>query len=98
MYVSVIIPHYNDLEALDVCLSALARQSFPAERTEIIVADNASPQGREAVERVVGNRARLITVEQRGAGPARNGGVRASTGEVLAFGLPCGAGMAGARN
>jgi len=85
MYVSVIIPHYNDLEALDACLSALAGQSFPAERTEIIVADNASPQGREAVQSVVGNRARLITVEQRGAGPARNGGVVASSGEILAF-------------
>lgn len=85
MYVSVIIPHYNDLEALDVCLSALAGQTYPAERMEIIVADNASPQGREAVERVVGSRARLVTVEQRGAGPARNGGVAASSGEILAF-------------
>ena len=85
MYVSVIVPHYNDLEALDICLSALAIQSFPPERTEIIVADNASPQGRDAVEKVVGNRAKLVTVQKRGAGPARNGGVMASRGEILAF-------------
>jgi glycosyltransferase involved in cell wall biosynthesis len=85
MHVSVIVPHYNDLEALDICLSALADQTFPAERTEIIVADNASPQGRQAVAELVGNRARLVTVELRGAGPARNGGAEVSTGEILAF-------------
>jgi GT2 family glycosyltransferase len=34
---------------------------------------------------MVGNRARLVTVHQKGAGPARNGGVAASTGEILAF-------------
>jgi glycosyltransferase involved in cell wall biosynthesis len=85
MYVSVIVPHYNDLEALDICLSALTSQSFPAGQTEIIVADNASPQGRDAVEKLVGKRARVVTVQQRGAGPARNGGVIASKGEILAF-------------
>jgi glycosyltransferase involved in cell wall biosynthesis len=85
MYVSVIVPHYNDLGALDICLSALANQSYPAEQTEIIVADNASPQGRDAVEKLVGKRARLVTVPRRGAGPARNGGVVASRGEILAF-------------
>jgi glycosyltransferase involved in cell wall biosynthesis len=85
MYVSVIIPHYNDLDALDICLSTLVRQNFPSEQMEIIVADNASPQGRASVEEVVGNRARLIHVKNRGAGPARNGGVAASTGQILAF-------------
>jgi glycosyltransferase involved in cell wall biosynthesis len=85
MRVSVIIPHYNDLTSLDLCLSKLACQSFPAKDTEIIVADNGSPQGEEAVAKVVGGRARLVLVPQRGAGPARNGGAAAATGEILAF-------------
>ena len=85
MKVSVIIPHYNDLVALDLCLSALARQSFPAQDTEIVVADNGSPQGQDAVAKVIDGRARLVLVRQRGAGPARNGGAAASTGEILAF-------------
>ena len=51
MHVSVIVPHYNDLEGLEICLAALARQSFPAEQIEIVVADNASPQGIAAVEK-----------------------------------------------
>jgi glycosyltransferase involved in cell wall biosynthesis len=83
--VSVVIPHYNDLASLDLCLSALARQSFPTADTEIIVADNGSPQGEAAVAAIVAGRARLIIVRERGAGPARNGGVAASTGEILAF-------------
>ena len=85
MKVSVIIPHYNDLASLDLCLSALARQSFPARETEIVVADNGSPQGEAAVAGIVAGRARLIIVREKGAGPARNGGVAASRGEILAF-------------
>src|SRR5580692_8311496 len=85
MKVSVIVPHYNDLASLDLCLAALARQTFPAEEREIIVADNASPQGEAAVAKVIANRARLVIVPQKGAGPARNGGVAVSTGDILAF-------------
>ena len=85
MQVSVIVPHYNDLEGLDICLTALKRQTFPAEHMEIVVADNASPQGIAAVERAVAGRARVVTVNQRGAGPARNGGAAASRGDILAF-------------
>jgi glycosyltransferase involved in cell wall biosynthesis len=83
--VSVVIPHYNDLASLDLCLSALARQSFPAADTEIVVADNGSPQGEAAVSAIIAGRARLVIVPEKGAGPARNGGVAASTGALLAF-------------
>jgi glycosyltransferase involved in cell wall biosynthesis len=84
MKVSVIIPHYNDLESLDLCLAALARQSYSGD-TEIVVADNDSPQGEAAVAEGIDGRARLVIVRQRGAGPARNGGAAASTGDILAF-------------
>jgi GT2 family glycosyltransferase len=81
----VIIPHYNDVEALDACLAALACQTFSAGRFEIVVADNGSPIGESAVEAAVAGRARLVFVSQRGAGPARNHGVAVSNGRVLAF-------------
>jgi len=84
-FVSVIVPHYSDLARLDLCLTALERQSFPRSRFEVVVADNNSPQGREAVERVIAGRAALVVVPERGAGPARNGGVAAAKGELLAF-------------
>jgi GT2 family glycosyltransferase len=83
--VSVIIPHLNDYDNLDACLSLIAKQSFPKRLTEIIVADNGSSRGLEGVRRLVGDRGKVIGVEERGAGPARNGGVRASCGDALAF-------------
>ncbi|MGE3745656.1 MAG: glycosyltransferase family 2 protein [Sphingomonadaceae bacterium] len=82
---SVVIPHYNDPSALDLCLTALEAQNFPLDRFEIIVADNASPCGIEAVRAVVGDRARLVEVLEPGAGPTRNGGAAVARGEYLAF-------------
>ena len=81
---SVIVPHYDDLQGLDRCLEALATQTFSG-GFEIIVADNGSPQGAAAIEAVVGARARLAVVPEKGAGPARNGGAAAARGAVLAF-------------
>ncbi len=83
--VTVIVPHYNDLVALDRCLGALEAQSFPRDRFEIIVGDNASPCGIAEVERVVGGRARVVLVTEKGAGPARNGAAAQAKGEILAF-------------
>ncbi|HEV2363410.1 MAG TPA: glycosyltransferase [Caulobacteraceae bacterium] len=83
--VSVIVPHYNDPTRLDHCLAALERQSLPREAFEIVVADNASPQGRAALEDIIAGRAVLTIVAEAGAGLARNGGVAASRGGILAF-------------
>jgi GT2 family glycosyltransferase len=83
--VSVVVPHYRDLARLDRCLTALGAQTYSPERLEIVVADNASPEGEAAVAKVIAGRARLTTVAEKGAGPARNGGVAAAAGEVLAF-------------
>ena len=84
-HLSVIVPHFDDLANLDKCLSALKRQTVPPDRFEIIVADNDSTCGREQVERTIAGRALLVTVTERGAGPARNGGAAAAHGETLAF-------------
>ena len=83
--VSVIVPHLDDYDNLDACLTLLAGQSFPKDRTEVIVADNGSSRGVDAVRRIVGTRGRVLDVAERGAGPARNAGVHASRGDALAF-------------
>jgi GT2 family glycosyltransferase len=83
--VSVIVPHLNDYENLDACLTLLGAQSFPGDRTEVIIADNGSSRGLDAVRAIVGPRGRVIEVAERGAGPARNAGVRASQGDAIAF-------------
>jgi glycosyltransferase involved in cell wall biosynthesis len=83
--VSVIVPHYDDLLRLDVCLRALTKQTYPSDCVEIIVADNASPCGPSAVEAVIAGRAQLTVARQPGAGAARNNGVASARGEILAF-------------
>jgi len=83
--VSVIVPHYRDFHRLDLCLTALGRQTYPSERIEIVVADNASPEGEEVLVQAIAGRARLVIVTERGAGAARNGGVAVARGPVLAF-------------
>jgi GT2 family glycosyltransferase len=83
--VSVVVPHFSDLPRLALCLGALERQTLPRDRFEVIVADNGSLEGREAVEATIAGRARFVTVGERGAGPARNGGAAAARGEILAF-------------
>jgi glycosyltransferase involved in cell wall biosynthesis len=83
--VSVIIPHYHDLCGLDRCLSLLSEQTYPKDDFEIVVADNGSPEGEATVAAAIAGRAKLTIVNERGAGPARNGGVAQSTGKILAF-------------
>lgn len=81
--VSVVIPHYSDAESLAKCLAALDRQTVRPD--EIIVADNNSPMETASLEAIIAGRAKLVVVPERGAGPARNGGVAASSGDFLAF-------------
>ena len=85
--VSVIVPHYNDLAALQICLAGLRRQTWPADRMEIIVADNNSACGLAAVAAVaaVAGGVRVVHAPIQGAGPARNAGVAVSRGDILAF-------------
>ena len=83
--VSVVVPHYHDLARLGLCLDALVRQNYAADRVEIIVADNGSPAGEAAVREAIAGRARLVLAPEKGAGPARNAGAAAAEGEVLAF-------------
>src|SRR5258708_19979412 len=82
--ISVVIPHYNDLEHLVCCLDSLRRQTLPRERFEVIVADNNSVGGVAAVQRVAGDML-VVPAPEQGAGPARNAGVARARGTYLAF-------------
>ncbi|WP_307785137.1 glycosyltransferase, partial [Frigoribacterium sp. CFBP 13605] len=80
--VSVVVVHYRQQAELDRTLAALARQSYPAERLEVIVVDDGSPTPPTVPEGV-----RLIVQEDLGfrLSAARNLGVAASSGSVLCF-------------
>lgn len=82
--ISVIIPHLNQPRELDNCLASLEAQSLHRDLFEIIVVDNGSAiLPINVVARHSG--ARLLQEAQPGPGPARNTGVSAGTGQVLAF-------------
>lgn len=82
--VSVVIPHFNDLSNLRICYRRIIEQSWPADRLELIIADNNSTCGLEAV-RQAAPAAVIVPAAIQGAGAARNAGIAASHGEVLAL-------------
>jgi glycosyltransferase involved in cell wall biosynthesis len=85
---SVIVPTRNRADRLDACLAALARQTLPAEQFEILVVDNGSTDGTpERIARWADRRPGLRGVEEPEAGVsrARNAGIAAARGELLAF-------------
>jgi glycosyltransferase involved in cell wall biosynthesis len=83
--VSVIIPHYDNLEGLQQCIANLRTQTLDPSRYEIIVADNNSSCGISAVKRACQGVARVIPAPIPGAAEARNAAIAVARGEVFAF-------------
>jgi glycosyltransferase involved in cell wall biosynthesis len=82
--VSVIVPVYDDPHGLRACLRALAAQTYPADRFEVVVVDNGSRTDlRDVVAAFPGFR--IEREEAPGSYAARNRGIEASKGEILAF-------------
>ena len=83
--VSIVIPVFNDAERLDLCLGALARQTYPDERYEVIVVDNGSTP---PVAKLLAGRhtvVRWTSEAAPGSYAARNRGIALAGGEVIAF-------------
>jgi glycosyltransferase involved in cell wall biosynthesis len=86
--VSVVIPTYNRARELDGTLRTLAAQDLPADRYEVIVADDGSRDRTRAVaEADWPMPVRYLRQDDRGyrAGQARNLGAAQAGGEVLVF-------------
>lgn len=90
--VSVVIPTRNRKERLLACLQALADQTYPASRFEVVVVDDASTDSTfEAVEEWIrahqeSYRVNLLRIAtNRGPAAARNAGIAASNTEMIAF-------------
>jgi glycosyltransferase involved in cell wall biosynthesis len=83
-FVSVIVPVYDDALRLRGCLAALCEQTYPADRYEILVVDNASNEDlRPVVSAFPG--VRFEREDRPGSYAARNQGIAASKGQILAF-------------
>jgi cellulose synthase/poly-beta-1,6-N-acetylglucosamine synthase-like glycosyltransferase len=82
-FVSVIIPVLNEERVIRECLTSLVELDYPPERREILVVDNGSTD--RTAEIVKSFPVRYIREERRGSPFARNAGIRASQGEIVAF-------------
>jgi glycosyltransferase involved in cell wall biosynthesis len=84
IFVSVIIPTYNDWDRLAFCLDALSVQSYPAASFEIIVVNNMPASTVPENFKVPGN-CLIIDEHKPGSYASRNTGINISKGEILAF-------------
>ncbi|MEA5506346.1 glycosyltransferase family A protein [Halotia wernerae UHCC 0503] len=84
LFVSVIIPVFNDKKRLKSCLLALERQTYLKELYEVIVVDNAS---NEDIGDVVNEFGQVKATYEGipGSYTARNKGISLAKGEILAF-------------
>jgi len=82
--ISVIIPVFNDGGASLICLEALRRQTYPAERMQVLLVDNGSTPPL-SVSNTYPFELHVERCETPGSYAARNAGARIATGEVFAF-------------
>jgi glycosyltransferase involved in cell wall biosynthesis len=80
--VSVVVPAYNEEDTIGSCLDAILGQTAAAD--EIIVVDNDSTDGTAAVLRAYGDRIISLHEPRRGVYYARNTGLDAATGDLIA--------------
>lgn len=85
-FVSVIVPVFNDAKRLRLCLDALNQQSYDSERYEVVVINNGSDAAQQIAEVVADfNRTVYVYEEKPGSYAARNAGIAAARGSILAF-------------
>ncbi len=82
-FVSVVIPVLNGEGVIGSCLDALMRVQYPPDRRELIVVDNGSTD--RTAEVVSRYPVRALEEPRRGPSHARNRGIEAARGEIVAF-------------
>jgi glycosyltransferase involved in cell wall biosynthesis len=84
MDVSIVVPFHNEQAHIERCIESLLSQDYPRDRYEIVFVDNNSTDGSAEIVRRY-SRVRLLSERKAGSYAARNAGVAASTGDILAF-------------
>jgi glycosyltransferase involved in cell wall biosynthesis len=79
--ISVVVCTFNGRRSLWECLDGLLRLDYP--NYEVVVVNDGSTDGTEQIAEKYGMR--LITTENRGLSSARNTGLQAATGEIVAY-------------
>ncbi|MGB6553403.1 MAG: glycosyltransferase [Candidatus Binataceae bacterium] len=79
--VSIVVAAYNAAATLGACLASVKLQNYP--NYETIVVDDGSTDATAQIAEQGG--ARVVRVDHRGLGGARNAGIDAASGEIVAF-------------
>ena len=83
MNISVVIPTYNRVELLKRSIDSVINQTIKP--FEIIIVDDGSNDGTEAMVKKKYDSLKLIKQKNKGASAARNTGIKASSGEWICF-------------
>jgi glycosyltransferase involved in cell wall biosynthesis len=83
-FVSVIVPTFNLPVSTDQCLQALQNQSYPKEKYEVIVVDNASTDETPGIIEKYAVKM-LVQTELKSPYPSRNMGIKEAKGEIIAL-------------
>ena len=82
--VTVVVPVRDGAAVIGECLDAIASQR-DAPPYDVVVVDNGSSDGTADIARAHPTGARLVSEPQPGSYAARNAGIAAATGQILAF-------------
>ncbi|HZT14877.1 MAG TPA: glycosyltransferase [Gaiellaceae bacterium] len=85
--VSVVVPTRDGGARLGPCLDSLLACSYPSERREIVVVDNVPKTSKTAdfLHAEFGDQVRYLREDVAGSASARNRGLAAASGEIVAF-------------
>jgi glycosyltransferase involved in cell wall biosynthesis len=81
----VVVAAYQAERTLEECLDSLTHLDYPGEDLEIVCVDNGSTDATAAIARRFAPGIVTLTELERGAASARNRGIAAAHGEVVAF-------------
>jgi glycosyltransferase involved in cell wall biosynthesis len=81
--VSIVVPVRNGEDCIDSCLTSVLAARYPSDRREILVVDNGSVD--RTAEIVSRHPITYLFEPEVGPSPARNRGIEASSGEIVAF-------------
>ena len=84
MDISVVVPFYNEERYIEGCIKSLLAQNYPDEKYEIIMIDNNSTDRSVPIVKQY-PRVRLLSEAEPGDFAARNRGIHAASGTIIAF-------------